>query len=84
MAQTGFIADHAEEALYIDTGQKTYNQTQAEKVTQRDLVINFRKPRPGEISEKIILTGEEDATTFHEKARAILIEALGSTSRILC
>ncbi|MEI7990261.1 MAG: DNA methyltransferase, partial [Chloroflexota bacterium] len=53
MAQTGFIVDHAEETLYIDTGQKTYNQTQAEKVTQRDLVINFRKPRPGEITENL-------------------------------
>ena len=47
MAQVGFIADNAESTLYIDTGQKTYNQTQAEKVTQRDLVINFRKPYPG-------------------------------------
>ncbi|MBN1304374.1 MAG: hypothetical protein JXA13_08060, partial [Anaerolineales bacterium] len=84
MAQAGFIPDFAEEALYIDTGQKTYNQTQAEKVTQRDLVINFRKPRPGEVAQAIFLTGEEDAATFTQKARAILIEALeahpGSTA----
>ena len=76
MAQVGFIADHAENTLYIDTGQKTYNQTQAEKVTQRDLVINFRKPRPGELAPIILLTGEEDPATFQEKARAILVEAL--------
>ena len=76
MAQAGFIADHSSESLYIDTGQKTYNQTQAEKVTKRDLVINFRKPRPGEVAAKVILTGDEDATSFFEKARTILIEAL--------
>lgn len=76
MAQAGFIADNAEKALYIDTGQKTYNQTQADKVTQRDLVINFRKPRAGETAQKIILTGEEDIATFFEKARAILIGVL--------
>jgi len=84
MAQAGFIADHSTEALFIDTGQKTYNQTQAEKVTKRDLVINFRKPRPGEVAARVILTGDEDATSFFEKARAILIEALeahpGSTA----
>jgi DNA modification methylase len=76
MAQVGFIADHAEEAIYIDTGQKTFNQTQAEKVTQRDLVINFRKPRPDEITQKVILTGDEDTATFVEKARAIMVEVL--------
>lgn len=85
MAQAGFIVDHTTEALFIDTGQKTYNQTQAEKVTKRDLVINFRKPRPGEIAEaKTLITGEEDERTFLEKARQILIEALeahpGSTA----
>jgi len=84
MAQAGFIADHSSESLYIDTGQKTYNQTQAEKVTKRDLVINFRKPRPGEVAAKVVLTGEEDATSFFEKARLILVEALeahpGSTA----
>lgn len=84
MAQIGFISEHSETTNYIDTATKTTNQYFAEKVTKRDLVINFRKPRPGEIAEKITLTGEEDATSFFEKARAILIEALeahpGSTA----
>jgi 16S rRNA G966 N2-methylase RsmD len=84
MAQVGFIADHAENTLYIDTGQKTYNQTQAEKVTQRDLVINFRKPYPGEITGQLTLFDASDFATFQEAARAVLVEALtnhpGSTA----
>jgi hypothetical protein len=48
----------------------------AEKVTKRDLVINFRKPREGEIAAKVLLTGEEDPSSFSEKAQLILHEAL--------
>jgi len=84
MTEIGFIPDKSDSTLFIDTGQKSYNQYTAEKVTKRDLVINFRKPRPGEVAAKVILTGEEDATSFFEKARIILIEALeahpGSTA----
>lgn len=84
MAEVGFIADRSDETLFIDAGQKSFNQLTGDKVTKRDLVINFRKPRAGEIAEKIILTGEEDASTFTEKARVILTEALiahpGSTA----
>ena len=49
MAEIGFIAETADSALYIDTSQKTMNQMFADKVTKRDLVINFRKPRLGEV-----------------------------------
>ncbi|MBP9040763.1 MAG: hypothetical protein KBF64_03210, partial [Anaerolineaceae bacterium] len=84
MAEAGFIPENNNNSLFIDTGGKTYNQTQADKVTKRDLVINFRKPRPGEVAGRVSITGDEDATSFFEKARAILIEALeahpGSTA----
>lgn len=49
MAEAGFIADRSDSALFIDTGQKSYNQLTADKVTKRDLVINFRKLKPSEI-----------------------------------
>jgi DNA modification methylase len=75
MTEVGFIPESTEVSLYIDTGQKTFNQLMAEKVTRRDLVINFRKPRPGEFTQ-LTLFGDEDAATFGEKARAILHEAL--------
>ena len=85
MTEVGFIPDKSESTLFIDTGiQKSFNQLTAEKVTKRDLVINFRKPRPGELAARVVLTGDEDATSFFEKARLILVEALeahpGSTA----
>jgi hypothetical protein len=76
MAEVGFIADTSGSALYIDTGQKTYNQSQADKVTKRDLVVNFRKPRPGELRSLVCLSEDEDETTFNEKVRAIVSEYL--------
>ena len=47
-----------------------------DNVTQRDLVINFRKPHEGEIAAKVMVTGEEDPSSFSDKARLILCEAL--------
>lgn len=76
MAEIGFIPELSDSAVFIDTGQKSYNQQIAEKVTKRDLVINFRKPREGEVAAKVLLTGEEDPTSFAEKAQLILREAL--------
>jgi hypothetical protein len=77
MAEVGFIAESGSgDALYIDAGQKSYNQLTADKVTKRDLVINFRKPRLGEVAPALAITGDEDATTFADKARAILADAL--------
>lgn len=75
MAEVGFIADNTDTTLFIDAGQKSYNQLIAGNVTKRDLVINFRKPRPGEVVG-ITLTGDEDARTFTEKAQAVLRDAL--------
>ncbi len=76
MTEVGFIPESTEGTHYIDAKQKSFNQLTAEKVTKRDLVINFRKPRPGEVSAALLITGEEDPATFNEKARAILVEAL--------
>jgi DNA modification methylase len=76
MAQIGFIVDESDSALFIDTGQKSYNQIMGDKVNKRDLVINFRKPRPGEISGTLIITGEEDSTTFSQKVIAIIRDYL--------
>lgn len=76
MSELGFVAEKPETALFIDTGQKSYNQYVAEKVTKRDLVINFRKPYPDELATNIIINGTEDEATFTSKARSILIEHL--------
>ena len=84
MAEVGFIPETVAKPCYTSTQARSqYNQVTADKVTKRDLVINFRKPRPGELGA-VVLTGDEDATTFADKARAILVEALeahpGSTA----
>ncbi|HOU13756.1 MAG TPA: hypothetical protein PKZ84_11620 [Anaerolineae bacterium] len=74
MAEVGFISEQSDQALYIDTGQKSFNQLMADKVTKRDLVINFRKPRPDELLGQLALDFE--AATFEENARAVLRDAL--------
>jgi 16S rRNA G966 N2-methylase RsmD len=76
MAKSGFLTEKSNSALYIDAGQKSYNQTVADKVNKRDLVINFRKPKPGEVAASVSLTGQEDAATFAEKVRHIIRDYL--------
>lgn len=77
MAEVGFVTEEADHVLFIEATQKSYNQNKADYVNKRDLVINFRKPCPGEITQ-LTLQGNEDQATFIEKAQAILTEALQS------
>jgi DNA modification methylase len=68
-AEAGFVPDHSTEALYIDVSQKTFQQIVADKVNKRDLVVNFRKPRPGEFGGSTVVIPEGvDSTTFRELA----------------
>ena len=78
MAEAGFIVEKYDSALYIDTEQKSYNQLVADKVNKRDLVINFRKPKPGEVTAAIAITGNEDKTTFNEKVCLIIRDYVGA------
>ena len=76
MAEAGFIVEKSESYLYIDTGQKTYNQTQGEKVTKRDLVINFRKPYPNELIGQDNFFDVTDKVSFQQATRQVLIDSL--------
>ena len=76
MAEIGFLSDKLSNTLFIDTSQKTLNQSQAEKVAKRDLVINFRKPYPSEVSGQMTLFDPTDLTNFQDVAHQIIIEAL--------
>jgi hypothetical protein len=78
MAECGFISDSAETAVFIDAKQKSIKQRTADKVNKRDLVINFRKPKFGEATAAIAITGNEDKTTFNEKVRQIIRDYLGA------
>ncbi|MBE3050152.1 hypothetical protein IMZ48_48180 [Candidatus Bathyarchaeota archaeon] len=77
MAEAGFVVGQSDTALYIDTGQKAWKQTVADKVNKRDLVINFRKPKPGEFRvTQLLIPADADTKTFRELARQIIREYL--------
>ncbi|HPQ70646.1 MAG TPA: DNA methyltransferase [bacterium] len=71
MAEVGFVVDKTDSALFIDTKTKTTNQYFADKVTKRDLVINFRKPKPQE-QTFFTFDGREDHATFRTKALTVI------------
>lgn len=76
VAGVGFVVDTNKAPLFIEVSQKSIKQITADKVTKRDLVINFRKPKPGEHRSKVVITGEEDQQTFRQKAQAVIREFL--------
>jgi len=76
MAGIGFVPEHVDATLYIDTNQKTHKQRVAGKVTKRDLVINFRKPRPGEIIAVVQIDEADVGETLNDKVRAVITDYL--------
>jgi len=72
MAEAGFVVDRSDSTLFIDTGQKSYNQINADKATKRDLVINFRKPKAGDW----IVKRTADGRSFREIASQLLRDFL--------
>jgi hypothetical protein len=81
MAEAGFVLDKAESALFIETLQKSYNQKNADKVTKRDLVLNFRKPKPGEWRvTQVFIPANVDIPTFNELARQVIRDFLSAHS----
>jgi hypothetical protein len=79
MAEAGLIVDSNESTLYLQYNQLSYKQYASDTVTKRDLVINFRKPRPDELAANIAITGNEDRITFNEKVRQIIQDYLGAS-----
>jgi 16S rRNA G966 N2-methylase RsmD len=80
MAEVGFIVDKTDSALFIDTGQKSYNQNTADKARKRDLVLNFRKPNSllssGTQVDKAQGADGGDIATFMENARQLVRDFL--------
>ena len=70
MRDAGFVIDSAAAAGSIETGQKSFNQWMSNKATKRDLVVSFRKPRPGETRPA------RAAVDFDGAARQVLCEYL--------
>lgn len=78
VASAGFIPSQTLIAVFIDAKQKSPKQYTSAKTAQRDLIINFRKPRAGERRSSIVITGDEDRQTFREKAQTVIREFLGT------
>lgn len=76
LSLVGFLPQHSEHTIYIDAKEKSYKQRTADNVQLRDLVINFRKPKHGEIKSELSITGAEDAKTFNEKVQTVIREYL--------
>ena len=84
MAEAGFVTDRDSVAHAIDTGQKAWKQIVADKVSKRDLVVNYRKPKPlpfqvtkvygPEDADKLPKDG--DIATFADIARQIVRDFL--------
>jgi DNA modification methylase len=77
LAEVGFIVDKSDSTLFIDTGTKSYNQYTADKATKRDLVLNFRKPKPGEWRvTQVFIPANVDVPTFNELGRQVIRDFL--------
>ncbi len=71
LAEVGFVVDKTDSTLFIDTATKSYNQYTADKATKRDLVLNFRKPKPGEWRIRVFEPG-----SFLDTARSVVRDFL--------
>ncbi len=45
MQAAGFTPEQSDNAIFIETDQKSYNQLVGHKIIKRNLVINYRKPK---------------------------------------
>lgn len=77
-AEVGFISEKIENVLSIERDRKSWKQATTSQVQKRDLVINFRKPKPGELNGQLSLFEATDFVTFLEAARGVLTETLTS------
>jgi hypothetical protein len=79
MAEIGFISSQADETVFIDTDQKSYNQITGETSKKRDLVLSWRKPKPGELlATQVFIPADADVPTFNDLAVQIVEEFLAT------
>lgn len=79
MAEVGFLVDKCDTALSIDMEQKSWKQLVSDKITRRDLVLNFRKPKPGDWRiTQLFIPADADIPTFQDLGRQVIREFLTS------
>ena len=77
VAEAGFSSDQSTEVLFIDSDQKSIKQITSDKATKRDLVLNFRKPKPGDARvAHVSIPAGADSKTFREVGHSIIREYL--------
>jgi len=76
-SELGFIPDEATTAVTIGTAESRIHIAKREGIIKRDIVVNFRKPKPDEVTAPIAITGDEDKTTFKEKVHQIIRDYIG-------
>jgi hypothetical protein len=82
MLDAGFIPDNPENLSFIEYDQKGILAMKAKaehkdiKILKRDLVRNYRKPRPEELPGTVVFSGREDKKTIISKAREIIMRFL--------
>jgi hypothetical protein len=78
-SEAGFLADASDAVVYIDGTQKSIKQITAEQVARRDLVVNFRRPKPGDWQvSHIFIPANLDIPTFNELARQAITSFLSA------
>ena len=76
-AEAGFVVDKSETALFIDGTQKSIKQITADQVARRDLLVNFRKPKPGDWRiTQVFIPADADIPTFQELGRQVIRDFL--------
>lgn len=77
MAEVGFLVDKTDKAIFIDTNQKSFNQRTADKATKRDLVLNFRKPKPSDwVVKHLFIPADADSETFQDMGKQVIRDFL--------
>lgn len=80
MAEAGFKAIIGKDVLYIETTQRAYQQTVADKVVKRDHVVNFVKPvRVSVVFDKIDVT---DNVSIREATKNVIADFLSENSGV--
>lgn len=77
-SELGFVPDEADTAVTIGTAESRIHIAKREGIIKRDIVVNFRKPKPGEVTATIDITVDENNMTFNEKVRQIIRDYIGA------
>ena len=77
MAEAGFVVAPSDKAIYFETKQKSPKQLTTAKATKRDLILNYKKPAPGDwVVSQIYIPADADVPTFWDIGQAIVTEYL--------